>query len=131
MKESFTNRPKCQNFVAHAQIQRGAGVRTAPPPLKNHKNIGFLSNTGPDRLKITKLLSQHSMLGHHWPVPVSEMPFKWRFAGGPMMARFKCYLESLSPHQKQKKKKKKKKNVVRVGPPLAKLSGSAHGCLNR
>ena len=23
-------------------------VRTPPPPLKNHKNIGFLSNTGPD-----------------------------------------------------------------------------------
>ena len=25
-----------------------------PPPLKNHKNIGFLSNTGPDPLKIHK-----------------------------------------------------------------------------
>ena len=22
-----------------------------PPPLKNHQNIGFLSNTGPDPLK--------------------------------------------------------------------------------
>ena len=29
--------------------------------LKNHKNIGFLSNTGPDPLKITKLQSLHSM----------------------------------------------------------------------
>ena len=38
----------------------GQGVRT-PPPLKNHKNIGFSSNTGPDPLKITKLPSQHSM----------------------------------------------------------------------
>ena len=27
---------------------RGFGL---PPPLKNHKNIGFLSNTGPDPLK--------------------------------------------------------------------------------
>ena len=28
------------------------GVRTPPPPLlKNHKNIGFLSNTGSDSLK--------------------------------------------------------------------------------
>ena len=54
-------------------------------PLKNHKNIGFLSNTGPDPLKITKLLSQHSMLGHHRPA--SETPFKWRFAGGSLMAR--------------------------------------------
>ena len=36
-----------------------------PHPLKNHKNIGFLSNTGPDPIKNTKLPSQHSMLGHH------------------------------------------------------------------
>ena len=35
-----------------------------------------------------------------------------------MKARFKCYLDPLSSHQN--------KNVVRVGPPLAKLSGSAH-----
>ena len=40
-----------------------------PPPLKNKKNIGFLSNTGPDPWKITKLPNQHSMLSHHrwWP----------------------------------------------------------------
>ena len=37
---------------------------TGPPPLKNYKNIGFLSNTGPDPLKIIKLPSQHLMLGH-------------------------------------------------------------------
>ena len=30
-----------------------------PPTLKNHKNIGFISNTGSDPLKITKLPSQH------------------------------------------------------------------------
>ena len=36
----------------------GQGVRT--PPLENYKNIGFLSNTGPVPLKITKLPSQHS-----------------------------------------------------------------------
>ena len=28
----------------------GQGVSTPPPPLKNHKNVGFLSNTGPDPL---------------------------------------------------------------------------------
>ena len=27
------------------------GFGPPPPPLKNHKNIGFLSNTGPDPLK--------------------------------------------------------------------------------
>ena len=29
----------------------GGGERGYGPPLKNHKNIGFLSNTGPDPLK--------------------------------------------------------------------------------
>ena len=33
----------------YAQIQRGAGGPISP--LENHKNIGFLSNTGPDPLK--------------------------------------------------------------------------------
>ena len=37
----------------HARIQRGVGggVPDPPPPLKNHKIIGFLSNTCPDLLK--------------------------------------------------------------------------------
>ena len=55
-------------------------------PQKNHKNIGFSSNIDPDPLKITKLPSQHSMMGHYRHA--SETPFKWRFAGGPMMALF-------------------------------------------
>ena len=62
----------------HGRIQRGDRV-SGPPPLTNHKKLGFLSNTGPDLLKNHKLPSQHSVLGHY--------PFKWRFAGGPMMAR--------------------------------------------
>ena len=33
----------------HVRIQRGD--RGSGPPLKNHKNIGFLSNSGPDPLK--------------------------------------------------------------------------------
>ena len=43
----------------------------------NHTHIGFLSNTVPNPLKITKVPSQHSMLGHHWHAS---------FAGGLMMA---------------------------------------------
>ena len=35
------------------------------------------------------------------------------------MARLKRHLDNCSPHQT-------KKNVVKVGPPLTKLSGSAH-----
>ena len=58
------------------------------------------------------------MLGHHQPA--SEMPSKWRFAGGPIMARFYWYW-ILSPLIKKN---------IRVGPPLTKLSGSAHdACL--
>ena len=34
----------------HMRGFRG-GNRGSGPPLKNHKNIGFLSNTGPDPLK--------------------------------------------------------------------------------
>ena len=76
-----------QNFGPHGRIQRGAGGLDPPPlPLKNHKNIGLLSNTGPDPLKITKLPSQHSLLGHNRHA--REMPFKWHFAGGLMMAGF-------------------------------------------
>ena len=52
---------------SHAQIQRGdRGSRAPPPPVwKITKNIEFLSNTGPDPLKFSKLPSQHSTLGHH------------------------------------------------------------------
>ena len=57
------------------------------------------------------------MFGHHRLA--SETPFKWRFAGGAMMARYWRYLDPLAPHQL-------KKLVVRVGPPLTKLSRSAH-----
>ena len=34
----------------HGRVQSG-GPDPPPPPLKNHKNIGFLTNTGPDPLK--------------------------------------------------------------------------------
>ena len=43
----------------------GGGRGSGAPTLENHKNIGFLSKTGLDPLKITKLPSQHSMQGHN------------------------------------------------------------------
>ena len=50
----------CQRNSIHVRFQRGGGRGSVTPPsLKNHKNIGFPSNTDP--LKITKLPSQHSM----------------------------------------------------------------------
>ena len=39
------------SLVNHVRIQRGGGGRGSGPSLKNHKNIGFLSNTGPDPLE--------------------------------------------------------------------------------
>ena len=35
---------------SHERIQRGWGMGSGPP-LKNHKNIGFLGNYGPDPQK--------------------------------------------------------------------------------
>ena len=75
----------CFAPIVHVWIQRGGGGGRAFGPWNITKNIGFLSNIGPDPLKIIKLPSQHSMLGHHRPA--CETPFKWRFAGGPLMVR--------------------------------------------
>ena len=48
---------------------------------------------------------------------VSETPFQWRFAGGPMMPHFYWHFDPLSIQSKKKKKSCQ---------PLTKLSGSAH-----
>ena len=68
-----------------ADQEGGQGGLDPPPPPPPLKNIGFLSKTCPDPPKITKLPRQHSMLDRHRQA--SETPFKWRFTGGPMMAR--------------------------------------------
>ena len=39
------------NYYNVAHVMHGSIGGPDPPPLKNHKNIGFLSNTGPDPLK--------------------------------------------------------------------------------
>ena len=67
----------------------GGGQGVLTPTEKSQKNIGFLSNTGPDPLKNHKATKPAFNVGpssHHRPA--SETPFKWRFAGGPMMALF-------------------------------------------
>ena len=60
-----TIRLNTADIISKCTIRGSRGGQGVQTPLENHKNIGFLSNTGPDPLKITKLLSQHSMLGHH------------------------------------------------------------------
>ena len=70
---------------------RGGGGAAGPDP----QNIGFPSNIDPDPLNITKLPSQHSMLGHYRHA--SETQFQWRFAGRPIIARYWWSLEPRSP----------------------------------
>ena len=62
----------------------GTGGPDPPPPPEKSQKYRVFSNTGLDPLKITKLSSQHSMFGHHRHA--NKTPFKWRLAGGPMMA---------------------------------------------
>ena len=63
----------------------GAGVSGSL--LKIHKNIGFLSNTGPEPLKNHKATKPaFNGVGPHGLA--REMPFKWRFPDRAMMARF-------------------------------------------
>ena len=117
----------CINLITMCGSRGGGHWVRTPPPLKNHNFIGFPSNTGPDPLKISKLPSQHSTVGHYGPTsesqhstvghygPTSETPFQWRFAGRSIMV-----FGALFPPKKQKKL------LIRVGPPLTKLSESAH-----
>ena len=97
----------------------GRGAR-GPHPLEKSQNIGFHSNSGPDPLKNHKATKPAFNVGPssgHQRNAI-EVAFRWRA----IMARLLWYLHPPSPHQL----KKKRKNVVKVGHPLTKLSGSAH-----
>ena len=96
----------------------GGGVRgdrgpepPPPPPLKNYKNIPFLSNTGTDSLKIKKLPSQHSSLGHIDPAVKRHLKaFRWRAGDGLLIVVFGSSPLISYTHKKNTKKAK-------VGPP--------------
>ena len=77
---------KGRNHRSQTPNEGGGGGRGSGLPLKNYKNVGSLINTGPDPLKMTKLPSQHSNLGHDRHA--NKTPFKWQFVCGPMMAAF-------------------------------------------
>ena len=59
------------------------------PPLKNHKNIGFLRNTGPDPLKYHKATKPAFNVGQS-SAPASETPlkFRWQADDGPFIVVF-------------------------------------------
>ena len=104
---------------ARMQIWRMYGSRegetggSGPPPPEKSQHIGFISNIGPDPLENHKATKLAFNVYHQRPA--SETPFKWRFAGGTMMARFKWVFGSSH----------RLKNV-KIGLPLPKLSVSAH-----
>ena len=83
----------------HALIQRGdrgSGPPPTHPPEKSQSYRVFVAVLVRIAWKITKLPSQQSMFGHFRPST------KWRFAGGPIMARFQRFGSSLPPHQLKK-----------------------------
>ena len=63
-------------------------VRT-PPPLKDHKNIEFLSKTGPDPLKSPNSQSYEASV-QHWAIigTPAKRHFRWRADDGPLLVIF-------------------------------------------
>ena len=88
------------------RIQRGGG--RGPTPSEKSQIIGFLSDTGLDPLKNHKATKPAFNLGLSSAVDC------------PLRVVFGSFLPP------QTKKERKEKNVVEVGSPLTKLSGSAH-----
>ena len=84
-------------YIVHARIQNwGGGGQWVRIPPKDHKAIRFLINTGPDPMKNHKATKPAY---HVWPSSTRQRNAVWRFAGGPMMARFYWYLDPLFPNQ--------------------------------
>ena len=76
----------------HMRGSRGGDRGFGTPPLKNHQCIGFPSN--PENHKTTKPASN---VGHYRPA--SKTPFQWHFAGRPIIAHFRWFLEPCSPQK--------------------------------
>ena len=97
------------------------GGTGGPDPPGKLQNIGFLSNICPDPLKNRSYQASiqcWAIIGT--PAKRHLMAFCWRADEGPLRVVLASSLPSST------KKKRKKKNVVKVGPPLTKLSGCAH-----
>ena len=78
---------RCTSYCFMGGSREG-GTWGRDPPEKS-QNIGFLSKTGLDPLGNHKTTKPAL---NFWPYrPTSETPFKWRFAGRPMIACLKWY----------------------------------------
>ena len=97
------------------RLSRGSGHPT--PPLKNHKNIGFLNNTAPDPLKSQSYQASIQC----WAI--ISTPEKRHLNGVSLVGQCWTVYSGILilPFLINKKK------VVKFGPPLTKLSGSTHG----
>ena len=92
----------------------GQGVRTSLL-LKNYKNIGFHCNTVSDPMKNYKATKPAFNVGLSSARQRNAIliAFRWWADDGTMKAVFESSINW-------------KKNVIKFGPPLKKLSGSAH-----
>ena len=100
------------------------GPDPPPPPLKNHKNIGFLNNICSDTLKNHKASKPALNVGSSWACQQKaiSMAFCWRADDSLLIVVFGSSLPSSAQN-------KQEKNVVKFGPPLTKLWIRA--CSNR
>ena len=85
------------------------GAESPDPPLKNHKNIGFLCITGLDPLENHKATKPAFNVG---PASACErkaisMAFRWRAHGGPFIAIFGSSIPPSTKKQNNTKTKKK------------------------
>ena len=100
-------------FIHIGGSRGGTGVQTSPP-LKNHKNIGLSSNTGPE-----PLINQDTI--QCWAI--ISLPAKPNLNGILLASQWWPTFSGiwiLSPSLSEEKE------IDRVGIPLAKLSGSPY-----
>ena len=81
---------------ADPEVGTGGPDPPPPPPPVNHKNIGFLGNTGPNPLKNHKATNPALNV---WPSSARQrkaisMAFRWRADDGPLIVVFWSFLHS-------------------------------------
>ena len=86
-----------------ADPEGGGAGGPDPPPLKNHKNIGFSSNTGPDSLKnrgYQASIQCWAIIGT--PAKRHLMAFRWRADDGPLIVVLGSAIPSSTKEKQQK-----------------------------
>ena len=86
----------------HWRIQGGGGGQGSGPLPEKSQNIRFLSNTGPDPLKIHKATEPAFNVGpsSFRQRNVIEMAFRWRADDGPFIVIFGSSIHQLDLHMK-------------------------------